>query len=95
MKAKYMIDTLSKGQQLVVDGDDGDNKLAHVGHICFLVQFLEFSGQFGYIEYEMTKISLLNLAPMRYSGDSKFLKYFLFKKILKKYFLCFKIYFKH
>ena len=90
-----MIDTLSKRQQLVVDGDDGDNKLAHVGHICFLVQFLEFSGQFGYIEYEMTKISLLNLAPMRYSGDSNFLKYFLFKKILKKYFLCFKIYFKH
>jgi hypothetical protein len=39
-----MIDTLSKGQQLVVDGDDGDNKLAHVGHICFLVQFLEFMG---------------------------------------------------
>jgi predicted regulator of Ras-like GTPase activity (Roadblock/LC7/MglB family) len=61
MKAKYMIDTLSKGQQLVVDGDDGDNKLAHVGHICFLVQFLEFSGQFGYIEYEMTKISCLIL----------------------------------
>jgi hypothetical protein len=56
-----MIDTLSKGQQLVVDGDDGDNKLAHVGHICFLVQFLEFSGQFGYIEYEMTKISCLIL----------------------------------
>lgn len=55
---KKLVDSLSKGQQLAVDGDDGDYKLAHVGHICFLVQFLEFSGQFGYIGYEITKISL-------------------------------------
>ncbi|KAJ6939030.1 hypothetical protein NC651_005460 [Populus alba x Populus x berolinensis] len=58
-----MIDTLSNGQQLVVDGDDGDNKLAHVGHICFLVQFLEFSGNSAVLTETAADRGHIPLAP--------------------------------
>ena len=45
---------------------NGDsNEWGHVGHLCFLVRFLEFSGQMAtLIGFEMTKFSLTSLESL-------------------------------